>query len=94
MRANGAAHKVCKAIHDLKVERIGHGVQCIKDPALIEEIKARQITLEVCPGSNVALGVDVAPSWAEHPIKALSGTLGFNGRGFTSDGLTLGARQT
>ena len=46
-------------------------MQCIKDPALIEEIKSRQITLEVCPGSNVALEVDVASSWAEHPIKAL-----------------------
>ena len=57
----GRPQSMREAIHDLNVERIGHGVQCIKDPALIEEIKARQITLEVCPGSNVALGVDVAP---------------------------------
>jgi adenosine deaminase len=45
--------------------------RCIEDPELIQEVIARQIMFEVCPGSNVALGVDVAPSWAEHPIKAL-----------------------
>ena len=42
----GGPQSMREAIHDLNVERIGHGVQCIKDPALIEEIKARQITLE------------------------------------------------
>lgn len=67
----GGPKSIREAIDDLKVERIGHGVQCIKDPALIDEIKARQITLEVCPGSNVALGVDVSPTWSDHPIKAL-----------------------
>ncbi len=65
----GGAESVRQAIFDLKVERLGHGVQVIEDPKLIQEVIARQITLEVCPGSNVFLGV--APSLKEHPIKAL-----------------------
>lgn len=49
--------------------RIGHGVRCLEDPALVDELRARQIPLEVCPTSNVCLGV--FPSLAEHPIPRL-----------------------
>lgn len=49
--------------------RIGHGVRCLEDPSLVRELRDRQIPLEVCPGSNVALGV--FPSLAEHPLPRL-----------------------
>jgi adenosine deaminase len=49
--------------------RIGHGVRSIEDPRLVRELAARQIPLEVCPTSNVALGV--YPSLAEHPLPKL-----------------------
>ncbi len=49
--------------------RIGHGVRCLEDPALVEYLSAHQIPLEVCPSSNVCLGV--APSLAEHPLPRL-----------------------
>lgn len=65
----GGAESVRQAVFDLNVERIGHGVQVIDDPALVEELVARQITLEVCPGSNLALGV--YPALRAHPIKPL-----------------------
>lgn len=65
----GGAESVRQAVFDLNVERIGHGVQVIDDPALVEELVARQITLEVCPGSNLALGV--YPTLSAHPIKPL-----------------------
>ncbi|WP_343502001.1 adenosine deaminase [Alloyangia pacifica] len=64
----GAA-EVRRAIEDLGVERIGHGVRAIEDPALVDLIAERGITLEVCPGSNVRLGV--YPSLAAHPIQKL-----------------------
>jgi adenosine deaminase len=41
----------------LAPDRIGHGVRSSENDAVLEEIVARGITLEVCPGSNVALGV-------------------------------------
>jgi adenosine deaminase len=49
--------------------RIGHGVRCLEDPELVAILRERQIPLEVCPTSNVCLGV--APSLAEHPLPRL-----------------------
>ena len=60
---------VWAAIRDLPVTRIGHGVRSIEDPALVEELARRGIALEVCPGSNVALGL--YPSRAAHPLPRL-----------------------
>ena len=64
------AGSVRQAVFDLNVERISHGVQVIDDLALVEELVAWQITLEVCPGSNLAL-VGVYPTLSAHPIKPL-----------------------
>lgn len=38
-----------QCIHDLGVERIDHGLHCLEDPSLIEDIKQRGITLTMCP---------------------------------------------
>lgn len=65
----GGPESVRDAIRDLGVERVGHGVRAIKDPDLIREIIDRDITLEVCPGSNVVLGL--FPDFAAHPIAKL-----------------------
>ena len=65
----GGADSVRNALDHLRVERIGHGVRAIEDPALVERLARDQIVLEVCPGSNVALGV--YPDWAGHPIVRL-----------------------
>lgn len=53
----------------LAPDRIGHGVRCVEDPELLAELVERQIPLEVCPSSNVVLGV--SPSLAEHPLPRL-----------------------
>jgi adenosine deaminase len=54
---------------ELPVTRISHGVRAIEDPALVRELAERTITLEVCPTSNVVLGV--FPTYEEHPFRAL-----------------------
>ena len=41
----------------LAADRLGHGVRAVEDPGLLADIVRRGITLEVCPVSNVALGV-------------------------------------
>jgi adenosine deaminase len=53
----------------LQVSRIGHGVRSIEDPALVEELAERGTVLEVCPTSNVVLGI--YPSYEAHPLPQL-----------------------
>ena len=53
----------------LKVERIDHGVQCIKDAALMQRLAADRIALTVCPLSNLKLCV--FPDLASHNLKLL-----------------------
>ncbi|MBL0900540.1 MAG: adenosine deaminase [Reyranella sp.] len=60
---------VWAAIRDLPVTRIGHGVRSADDPALMAELARRGIFLEVCPGSNIALGL--YPDRASHPLHRL-----------------------
>jgi adenosine deaminase len=57
------------AIRALGAERIGHGVRSIEDPALIDYLRQHQIPLEICPTSNLCLGV--YSSFEEHPIRQL-----------------------
>ncbi len=57
------------AVRVLGVERIGHGVRAIEDPDLVHELADRGTTLEVCPGSNIVLGL--YPNFASHPIARL-----------------------
>jgi aminodeoxyfutalosine deaminase len=58
-----SALDVCRA------ERIGHGVRAVEDPALVEELARRRIPCEVCPTSNLRLGV--FPGYAEHSFDRL-----------------------
>lgn len=51
------------------IERIGHGVRAIEDHRVCDMLVERGVTLEVCPGSNVFLGV--YPNLAAHPIQRL-----------------------
>ncbi|MEU4081557.1 adenosine deaminase [Streptomyces venezuelae] len=44
-------------LDDLRASRIGHGVRSAEDPRLLRKLAERGVTCEVCPASNVALGV-------------------------------------
>ncbi len=60
---------VWDAIDLLGAERIDHGVRAIEDADLIAHIIDHDISLGVCPRSNVTLGV--YPDWASHPLPLL-----------------------
>ena len=57
------------AIRALGAERIGHGVRAIEDPELVAYLAEQHIPIELCPTSNICLGV--YPSLAEHPLPQL-----------------------
>ena len=60
---------VAACLDDLHADRIGHGVRAVEDPALVKRLAAEGVTCEVCPSSNVALGVAAAPS--QVPLRRL-----------------------
>jgi aminodeoxyfutalosine deaminase len=57
------------AIDALHADRVRHGIRAGEDPALIQELAARRIVLDVTPLSNVRTGV--VQSLEEHPLPAL-----------------------
>ncbi len=52
----GAA-AVRETLAALAPDRLGHGIRSVEDVRVLDEVVRRGVTLEVCPGSNVALGV-------------------------------------
>jgi adenosine deaminase len=65
----GPADYIWQAIQLLDVQRIDHGVRCMEDPILLEELLCRQIPLTVCPISNVKLRV--FQDMQQHPLKKM-----------------------
>ncbi|MBP2471339.1 adenosine deaminase [Crossiella equi] len=52
-----------------RTERLGHGFRVLEDPELAAEVADRGIPLEVCPSSNVTLGL--VPDLPSHPLPQL-----------------------
>jgi len=73
----GGPEKIREAIELLEVERIGHGIAAIKDPALMDLLAERKVPLEICPQSNLrtgALARQLARSEVgieDHPLPAV-----------------------
>lgn len=57
------------AVYHLGATRIGHGIRAVEDPGLLDRLRERGVTLEICPTSNVRLGL--VPGLAAHPLRAL-----------------------
>jgi adenosine deaminase len=84
------ADSVVDAIERLGVTRIGHGVRAIEDDATLALLQERGIHLEVCPSSNVQIGV--YDTYAAHPLDRLLAagvSLSVNTDGRTSNDVSL-----
>ena len=64
----GGAAQVRRTL-ELGPSRIAHGSPTIDDPALMAELIARDVTLDLCPTSNVQAAI--VPSVAAHPLARL-----------------------
>lgn len=60
------ATEIRTAIEVLGADRIGHGCSLLDDPAVLDLVLERGVTIEACPTSNVHTGVFSAVS--EHPL--------------------------
>ncbi|MEJ8838546.1 adenosine deaminase [Ramlibacter sp. AN1133] len=65
----GPPEYIWAALDVLKVERIDHGVQSMKDPALVKRLAQDRIPLTVCPLSNLKL--QVFPKLEQHNLREL-----------------------
>jgi adenosine deaminase len=60
------ADEIRVAIETLGAQRIGHGTTLLDDPAVVELVRARAVTIEACPTSNLHTGVIAELS--AHPL--------------------------
>lgn len=60
---------IWNALKLLDAVRVGHGVRAVEDPELVEYLAEKRIPLEVCPTSNMCIGV--FDSWEQHPMRQL-----------------------
>lgn len=88
--ADGAP-SVRDALEVLQVQRVGHGIRCLEDDAVVEALLQRGTTLEVCPTSN--LRTRVVDDLGAHPLpqllaRGLNVTLGADDPSFFDTDLT------
>lgn len=66
--SNCSADNVYEAATIIGAERIGHGVQAMEDLRALDVLQKKQITLEMCPTSNIQTAA--ITGLAQHPILA------------------------
>ena len=64
----GPPGNIKDAIEKLGAERIGHGVRAREDIAIMDLLNRKQVTLEICPTSNLQTGI--IPKLGQHPLLA------------------------
>ncbi len=66
-KGKAAAESVRQAVEYCGAQRIGHGLGAVADPLVFAMLKARNIFVELCPGSNVCTGA--LDKLADHPLQ-------------------------
>jgi adenosine deaminase len=66
---HGGAEEVRYAVEHFGAQRIQHGIGAAQDPEVMQLLVDRDIALDVCPGSNLALSA--VASAATHPLPIL-----------------------
>jgi adenosine deaminase len=61
----GGPDSVLEALDELGATRISHGVHAVQSTALLERLASERVVCDICPVSNVRLGV--VPDEASHP---------------------------
>lgn len=65
----GTSAQSIRAALEIGAERIGHGISAIEDPALMHELRERNVPLEICITSNLVTGVVLRVE--DHPVRRL-----------------------
>jgi aminodeoxyfutalosine deaminase len=65
----GTPDNVRAALDELGADRIGHGIAAVHDRELVARLVLDQVVLEVCPSSNLVLGL--VDDLDDHPIRRL-----------------------
>ncbi|GIP52518.1 hypothetical protein [Paenibacillus vini] len=65
----GTADHVMEAVEELELQEVHHGIAAVSSPQIMSWLSRNQIQLNVCPTSNIMLGV--AESYGTHPIRKL-----------------------
>jgi aminodeoxyfutalosine deaminase len=60
---------VWTALKVLHADRLGHGVRSVEDPELVKYLARQRVPLELCPTSNIRLGMYA--DYAAHPLRQL-----------------------
>jgi len=63
------ANSMLEAIEYLPIQRIGHGIQAMHSVETLAQLKERNIALEICPSSNISLGL--VEDMLSHPLTQL-----------------------
>ncbi|HJZ48938.1 MAG TPA: adenosine deaminase [Roseiflexaceae bacterium] len=65
----GGPPSIWGAVDALGVERLGHGIRSVDDPALLDHLRARGTVLDISPTSNVCTGA--VANIEVHPLRQL-----------------------
>ena len=65
----GTADDVWEYVTNLQLDEVQHGVKIVENPSILEKVSNLNVVFNVCPASNIALGI--CKDYKTHPIKEM-----------------------